>query len=262
MKQNGQNLKKIFLYFLIGIWMMGPRIGFAEISGKKLFLQWCLDCHSIGRGITIGPDLKGVTERRKEDWLIQWIMQPEQMRAKQDPIVMELLKKFDYILMPNMGLSQAEAQSILKYLKSDEANDLGVSATLELSPILPVGDPVRGKKYFTGLLPFQNGGPPCIACHNVAGLGLLGSGASGPDLTRAVQRYGEWGLSTVLIKMSFPTMQPFFKNHPLNPEEQKDLRTFLKQPAIKKEKNRILQFALLTGGTFLILMYLIYRKLL
>jgi hypothetical protein len=33
----------------------------------------CSACHTYGNGIKVGPDLKGVTERRKRDWLLKFI---------------------------------------------------------------------------------------------------------------------------------------------------------------------------------------------
>jgi cytochrome c2 len=33
----------------------------------------CTACHTYGKGIKVGPDLKGVTERRKRDWLLKFI---------------------------------------------------------------------------------------------------------------------------------------------------------------------------------------------
>lgn len=100
-------------------------------------------------------------------------------------------------------------------------------------PPLPAGDPVVGKEYFTAVRPFQNGGPPCMACHSIAGIGALGGGALGPDLTRAYSLYGETGLATVLSTIPFPTMNPIFGTaHPLTPEEQAHLRAFLQQASV------------------------------
>ncbi|HSB31753.1 MAG TPA: c-type cytochrome [Candidatus Sulfobium mesophilum] len=39
--------------------------------GKALFERKCAPCHSIGTGKKVGTDLRGVTERRKRDWLVK-----------------------------------------------------------------------------------------------------------------------------------------------------------------------------------------------
>ena len=51
------------------------------------------------------------------------------------------------------------------------------------APEPQAGDPGRGQALFLGKAPLENDGPPCMACHNVGGSGLLGGGAVGPDLT-------------------------------------------------------------------------------
>ncbi|HEX9116346.1 MAG TPA: c-type cytochrome, partial [Anaerolineae bacterium] len=73
------------------------------------------------------------------------------------------------------------------------------------------------------------GGPACISCHTVAGTGVLGGGALGPDLTHVAQRYGEAGLAAALKNIAFPTMVGPFANRPLTAQEQADLVAFFKQ---------------------------------
>lgn len=89
--------------------------------------------------------------------------------------------------------------------------------------------PKRGKEYFNGIRPFQNGGSPCMACHTIPGIGGLGGGALGPELTQAYAKFGEDGLTSVLASLPFPTMAPIFGNRPLTPKEQADLKSFLRQ---------------------------------
>jgi hypothetical protein len=61
----------------------------------------------------------------------------------------------------------------------------------------------------------------------VSGIGSLGGGALGPDLTHATQRYPGPGLAAVLGNIAFPTMVGPFANRPLTPQEQADLVAFL-----------------------------------
>jgi mono/diheme cytochrome c family protein len=44
------------------------------------------------------------------------------------------------------------------------------------------GNDIIGKNLFTGTDRFEAGGPPCLACHSIGGLGALGGGALGPNL--------------------------------------------------------------------------------
>lgn len=66
----------------------------------------------------MGPDLAGVTSRRDEIWLKRWIKTPDQMIAEQDPIVMELLKESFNVPMVPLGLSDAEVESVIAYMRS------------------------------------------------------------------------------------------------------------------------------------------------
>lgn len=48
------------------------------MDGSELFMQYrCAACHTIGRGVFVGPDLKGVGERYDREDLIRWIENPQ-----------------------------------------------------------------------------------------------------------------------------------------------------------------------------------------
>jgi hypothetical protein len=64
----------------------------------------------------------------------------------------------------------------------------------------------------------------------VAGVGALGGGQLGPDLTGAYDKFGgEKGLTAALASVPFPTMAPIFTRRPLSTSEQADLVAFLRQ---------------------------------
>lgn len=95
------------------------------------------------------------------------------------------------------------------------------------APHVVVGDPAVGKELFTGSARLANGGPPCMACHSVSGIGALGGGALGPDLTEAHKKFGEMGLQGILMVTPFPTMRPVYEKRLLIPEERAHLIAFL-----------------------------------
>jgi len=77
-----------------------------------------------------------------------------------------------------------------------------------------------GHRLFTGTQRLKNGGPPCMSCHTVRGLTLLGGGRLGVDLTKVSERIGgRKPLSAWLVSPATVTMQPVFKRHPLEAEE-------------------------------------------
>ncbi len=101
----------------------------------------------------------------------------------------------------------------------------------------PVSDVGRGRDLFMGNLHLQNGGPPCMGCHNVDSNGILGGGALGPDLTNVSARRSTSDLMAILASPG-PIMKPVFSEHPLTAEEQADLLAFLQASAGQPETNR------------------------
>ncbi len=84
--------------------------------GEALFIKACAPCHTVGRGDFVGPDLKGVTARRDRAWLIRYLVAPDVLRNKKDPIAVELDAKYKGVSMPNLGLSEVDAGDIIVYL--------------------------------------------------------------------------------------------------------------------------------------------------
>ncbi len=111
------------LHIFLGLFLAHSQAAVAAASaqeGEKLFTEKCTACHTIGKGKLIGPDLSGVTTRREESWLKRQIKEPDRMIAEKDPIVMELLKESNNVPMVPLGLSDAEIEAVVAYLKSTE----------------------------------------------------------------------------------------------------------------------------------------------
>jgi cytochrome c peroxidase len=161
-----------------------------------------------------------VTERRELVWLEGFIAAPDEVIASGDPIATGLLAEYNNVTMPNLGLSEAEVAAIMEYLK--DPGDLSNHSAITLPP----GSADQGEKLFTGKEPLSNGGTSCFACHNVAGIDVLGGGNLGPDLTQVYSRYGASGLQAALVTLPFPTMQGVFAGKPLTEREQADLYAF------------------------------------
>jgi mono/diheme cytochrome c family protein len=89
-------------------------------KGEELFkTKGCIACHTIGKGRITGPDLAGVTKRRKLDWIENQILHPEVMVEK-DPIAKELLATY-LVKMPNQNVTPEEAQAIIMYLREKDS---------------------------------------------------------------------------------------------------------------------------------------------
>jgi cytochrome c551/c552 len=86
--------------------------------GKTLFTsRGCLGCHTIGRGKTVGPDLKGVTTRRSLAWIRRMIRTPDVM-LKDDSTAQALLKEHGGVPMPKLSVTEEEAEALIQYIAS------------------------------------------------------------------------------------------------------------------------------------------------
>jgi mono/diheme cytochrome c family protein len=223
-----------FLAAMLVIWQVGMSRAASptEVAekGEALFQQKCAACHTIGKGKLVGPDLQEVGQRITRDWLERFIASPSKMFAAKDPIALKRLKEFN-IPMPDLGLSKEEVAAVVSYLEGPTEAEHHTPASSQTAATAPAtaGNAAVGKELFTGTLRLQNGGPGCMACHTVAGVGALGGGGLGPDLTHVFQRYGKTGLASALNAIPFPTMQPGFQGKPLTPSEQADLLAFFAQ---------------------------------
>lgn len=83
-----------------------------------------------------------------------------------------------------------------------------------------------GKMLFTGSQSLTNGGPSCIACHNVTNNDLISGGLLAKDLTNVYSRMGEAGLSGILGSPPFPAMASAYRNNKLTEEEIAQLSAF------------------------------------
>ena len=102
------------------------------------------------------------------------------------------------------------------------------AAPVEAAPV-ETGDANNGKALFTGETRFKNGGPACMSCHS-AGVGELGGGVLGPDLTKIYADESKNPfLSTGWVNGGgSPVMGPVFAAKNVTEEEMQDLRAFFK----------------------------------
>jgi len=233
-------LSIVALTTIAGIWAALPAVanaaGTDAEAGKQLFTEkTCVACHTVGKGALVGPDLAGVTARRPREWLEQWIAAPDAMLAKKDPVAISLLHQFHDVPMPNLGLSPSDVNAILAYLDtaSGAAAQPSAPATEATSAPAVQGNPEIGKDLFTGVVRFQNGGPPCMACHSTGGIGALGGGQLGPDLSTVVTRFnGAAAVDAFVAGTPTPTMKAVWSQHPLTTEERANVVGFLAQAGL------------------------------
>lgn len=85
-------------------------------QGQEIFKNMCTACHKPTKKF-IGPAPQGVLERRSPEWIMNMILNPEEMVQK-DPIAQELLKEYNGSPMANQNLNEEEARAVLEYFRS------------------------------------------------------------------------------------------------------------------------------------------------
>lgn len=85
--------------------------------GKQAFENKCVSCHKLNDEKLVGPGLKGITTRKKAEWIMNYVSNPEKMLEK-DPELQEQVKLYT-VRMPNQGISESEARSLYEFLRSE-----------------------------------------------------------------------------------------------------------------------------------------------
>jgi mono/diheme cytochrome c family protein len=215
----------------------------AAQEAEAQFRKSCMSCHTIGAGKKVGPDLKDLGRRRPHDWSTKFITGPVAMLEGGDPTATALLREFNGVRMPELGVTVPEAQALLKLIDDFSAQGKTLGTAAISRPATPE-DIRRGRDYFMGALRFKSGAPACMSCHRAQGVGGWGGGWLGPDLTGATAKYGA-GLAGVIENPSFPTMQGVFAKTPANAEEAFQVASFLKSVGPQPPDQRDVAFPVL-----------------
>ncbi len=206
-------------------------------DAEAQYRKSCMSCHTIGAGKKVGPDLKDLGKRRPHEWSAKFIIGPSAMIDGGDPTALTLLRENNGVKMPELGVTAAEAQALLKLIDDYSAQGKTLGTAAISRPATPE-DIRRGRLYFTGDLRFKSGAPACMSCHRAQGVGGWGGGWLGPDLTVATAKFGA-GLSGVIENPAFPTMQGVFIKTPVSAEEAFQVAAYLKsvgsQPPAKRD---------------------------
>ncbi len=200
----------------------------AQQPGAQLFEKSCYSCHNIGSGDKKGPDLKGVLTRQPKDWLREFILTPNAVYRRGDAYAQQLFKKWSPEVMPDQALSPDQIDQILALIDDlSKKNEAFVPAGAKLSRAIVPTDIDAGRDIFTGRRGLSTGGASCNSCHSVLGIGRLGGGTLGPDLTAINTKYKDPELIAILQNPAFPVMKSVFAARPLNDEEIVQLFAYL-----------------------------------
>lgn len=97
---------------------LGPIDNNLADKGAKIFETKCTSCHKLNERY-VGPSLGNVTARRKPEFIMNMILNPDGM-LKKHPEVRKLLA--DYLTpMTFQNVTQEDARAILEYLRRADA---------------------------------------------------------------------------------------------------------------------------------------------
>lgn len=124
-------------------------------NGKSLFEGNCTSCHAIHEK-SIGPALKGVTERRQEAWLLKWVRNSTALIKSGDPIAVKLFEDNNKVAMNSFeNFSDEDIKDVLAYISEESAKapvvDAG-PASPETGATSPAGDSGMGGTTTTVLM--------------------------------------------------------------------------------------------------------------
>lgn len=85
-------------------------------KGQIIFKNKCSSCHKTHKKF-IGPNPTGIMKRRSPEWIMNMILNPDQM-IREDPIAKDLLVKFNGAPMANQNLTKEDARQVLEYFRT------------------------------------------------------------------------------------------------------------------------------------------------
>lgn len=91
--------------------------------GKGIYEMKCAACHKLTDQRVVGPGWKGVTERRKPEWIMNMTTNVDVMLAE-DPVAQELLEEC-LVRMPNQNMSIGDARDVLEFMYENDGHDVG-----------------------------------------------------------------------------------------------------------------------------------------
>lgn len=88
-------------------------------KGKSIFDVKCVTCHKFDEKL-VGPPLKDVTKRRKPEWIMNQILNPEQM-IKENMIAKTMAMSGQYPTpMTFQNVTVDDARAILEYFRNND----------------------------------------------------------------------------------------------------------------------------------------------
>jgi cytochrome c2 len=208
-----------------------PALGASDAASVKgIFEKRCTGCHTFGKGVKVGPDLKGVTERRNRDWLLKFIRSSSSVIQSGDPTAVSLFHQYKKERMPDWSdFTVQQIGAILDYFAADgpaqkepDERHANTATAAEIEV---------GRRLFQGKALLSAGGSACVTCHSIRDSGWGRGGSLGPDLTATYFKYQDKALTDFLKHPCFKPTARIAAGHVLTPQESFNLKAYLAKTA-------------------------------
>lgn len=87
-------------------------------AGQNVYNVKCSSCHKTTDEKLVGPGWKGVTDRRTPEWIMNFVTNTDEMIEK-DTAAQHLLE-ICLVKMPNQNLAEADARSVLEFMRKND----------------------------------------------------------------------------------------------------------------------------------------------
>ncbi len=88
-------------------------------GGQKIYDLKCGSCHRLDETKLVGPGWKGVTSRRKPEWIMNFVTNTD-VNLDKNAQAMSLLEEC-MVRMPNQNLADADARNVLEFMRNNDA---------------------------------------------------------------------------------------------------------------------------------------------
>lgn len=183
-----------------------PVVPSAPVTGSatQVFQQKCANCHTIGKGKLMGPDLVVVAKMSETDLMTRI----QGMQAYTGTLPPETVSALVQLLKDPTAGKQVAGTPMTP--RKPLIRKPSAPAVAEEAPSVEIG-----RALFTGQRLLQNGGMACIGCHTAEGHG----GTLGPNLRRALYHLNDAVLLKVCASPHVDAMKAAYREHPITHQE-------------------------------------------
>ncbi|MCF6170494.1 MAG: c-type cytochrome [Bacteroidales bacterium] len=119
---------------LLILLLLFSSLSFGQTAEAEANFAVCKACHTIGGGKLVGPDLKGVTERREEAWILRFVKNSTEFIQSGDPVAKQVFEENNSIPMPPNNLTDEQIKDILLYIENGGKVAGASEAVVEQTP--------------------------------------------------------------------------------------------------------------------------------